>query len=380
MQGIAQLVAHLGAYRRYVQQCNDVQSVPSPYEYFISRCIDAFTAASLAFIRHERCRIVNVREVEELCSRSRVIQQASSDSDVMVLAGIIRPCAEMYVDLLTLERAKSSSTSLDDLCRLVLYKHLAGDCEQKLKACVETYGCKPSYFEATAAGYMTFVEHARRKLDATGAAVLAKQSEKQSAAFQKASHSDFIALGGDSFALRAGLAYKLHFLPQKSVLHTPHGVEFHRQWCAILLMLLGEKLAKAADEPVPSLDLSQFSEPDPSEGRPNPNCPNVGEVVFFDWGVAHVESVDLRPLGNEVLSVSYDVPFVQGLRSNDVVPRRFMKCILDRAKYEGVLREQMLAHGATNVTELLGPQHDSDKMRRLYLAFYECRFDAKPPN
>jgi len=374
---LVQLARQLGSYAGYLRQRNDIHSLDQPRAYFLSRCIDSFLTASMAFIRWERCRTIQVRENDDLCSRSPIARDVAVDSEVTVLASIIRPSVEMYVELMSLEMAQAAPISADELCRIILYNHLAGDCEQKREACMESYGCSPSYFAAGAVWYRKAIEQVRPLLSSAGANILSTQRKKFAKAFASASSMDKVALGGDSFSSQAVLAYKLHFLPQKNVPHTPQGLHFFRVWCGMLLSLLGAKIIKATGEQVQGVDCSMVEATDtkgPTDAT-NPNCPHQGDVVFFDWGVGQVEKVDPRPLGNEILFINYDVAFVPELQSPDQIPRRFLKCILNRHQYEEALKEQMDRHGVNLPGDLAAAGSAGGTLLEIYMAFYNCRVD-----
>jgi len=368
----------LGAFSGYQQATNDPLAA-DPTSYFVSRCIDAYLSAAMTYVRWERCRIVEVSDVQHLAAASSVVRQAAAEHDAVVLSAVIRPALELHVDLCLLREYSGNAALVSELCRHMIHKQLVGDWELRQKACEKDYGCRPSYFALMLKGHRPVVQGATSSLAARGVDVLAGQSRKRARALRVGSFMDRIVLGPDSFSAEAQLAYKLHFLPQKGLPLGEDVTSFMRNWCAWLLVAAGIRLTQLADLPLPanlSAIESAFEEFSGEHPAPNAACPSVGDILLLSWGVGLVEDVDRRPSGNEVLTLRYDIPFVEGLVSPDKVPRRFTNIRLDRERYAGLLVTIKTWFPGVPLPELQAEARATGQMLDVYNALLACRREA----
>jgi hypothetical protein len=364
---IARLSTSIAAWEDYEVVRNDVSSFSSARRYLGSRCVDQYLSSSVAYLKWERCQTVELPELNEVCSGTSASRNTRTEADVVVLASIIRPSLEMFVDLIVLQEHAEPAALLEHLCQVLIWKGFHSDMQQKLASCRDTYDCEPSYFKRAAAGYGVQIDTIRSKLNSKQIDVLAKPARKYLAAWRASTDAERMALGPDSFFAFAGLAYKLHFLPQQNLTHDAAQRDFLRSWCALLLVLLGNRLAGfLGASGAPTAEISKLLKLKPTSAIKS-SCPKVEDIVLFDWGVGRVRSVEHRESGNEVLSVAYEILFTPGIDSPDRVPRRFMKCQLHHDHYEAVRSEQQIS-GAFVC--------DAARALPLYQALYDCRLDA----
>lgn len=364
----------LGAYTQYKGPNNDPlagDAVP----YFLSRAIDAYLVAAMTYIRWERCREIGVDDIQQLAESSAIVTQLVDDIDSLLLSAVIRPTLELHVDLCILRRHLDDQEMLAGLCKALIHKHFVGDLELRLKACEEDYACRPSYFEIMLRGHRAEVSRTARKLSSKDMKILGSHKSKYADVHSKGSEMDRLALGPDSFSALAQLAYKLHFLPQKSMPLGPLGTSFLRNWCAWLLTAAGVRLTELARLPLPEeLSTIEAAFEDFGGGdRLNSSCPTVGEGLLLSWGVALVTHVDVRPWGNEVLHLEYPLPFIEGLQSPDLIPRRFTSVRLEPSKMRDALDTVTSWFPGVPTSRIHEAARSTGRIQEIYDKFFASR-------
>ncbi len=376
VQVLVRLVERLGQYSAYQQPRNDIGSLSDPHAYLASRFIDRYISSALALLRLAQGSALQFETIEGLRSSSPVVASAVAESTCQLLASVLRPAIEMFVELRVLQKCQQSH-DLGELCRWTIVKHTASDYELKQAACQEIYDCDPSVFQVMTASYRRAMDPIRKQLKADGLKLFGKQNSKFVDVFRAGDDFDQLLLGGDLFLARANLSYKLHFLPQ--AVHEPeHHVGLFLGWALALVTGLGSALLDFAGQPVPAeveaWKAATLSHAGAAQAS-NPACPAVGNVLFFDWGVAVVTDVERRRgPGNEVLSISHRIAFLEGLSTDDRIPRRFTKHVLKSSAYDAALAVALQDHGCSSADELSQKAIADPTVRwKLYELFHSCR-------
>jgi hypothetical protein len=313
------LLNNLKQNTRFLPVVNDHTRIDSFADYIFSRYCEKLTLIAANYVRLDwMIDTLNFEEIKAIQSDNP--EQLKTESELEMVAAILRPLTEIYLEIKSIEYTVTKfDLDLESCCQMLYYDSVSELFNLKLSISRDIYNCEPKYFKQWSDISSKEINEIKQKLSAANIPILKNIKNKYRTILENFGNTERLILGYDYLTHYATLSKRTHFsytnvLPSMSPKHYLH-------WCLAYYLMIYEstmKLLHRSDQLYEEIKpiVSVFMEKSAKAEMMNYK---IGDYVFMDFGVAIVKDIKLL-----TYEIEYVVSNCFNTGETDAIPRIFI--------------------------------------------------------